>query len=322
MRYIIFGAGAIGGVIGACLHIAGKDVILIARGPHLEAIEQRGLTLETPDWTGTFRIPAVSGPGEISFQDGDAVILCMKSQDTLAALTALRDAAGDALPVVCTQNGVANERMALRRFGNVYAMVVMLPAMHMVPGVVEQNSSPVPGVLDAGRYPSGSDATVGAICSDLRDAGFSAESDAAIMRQKYTKLLMNLGNAFQVICGNEADGREIVRAARQEALACYRAAGISFASDDEFRKRRGDLITIKPGDGRPRGSSSWQSAMRGTGSVEADWLNGEICLLGRLHGVPTPVNSLLQATANRMARDRLHPGTMTPGELLRRLPGE
>jgi 2-dehydropantoate 2-reductase len=319
MRYIIFGAGAIGGVIGARLHLAGREVMLIARGPHLDAIRERGLRLETPVGTETLKIPAVSSPAKIEFRKDDLVILGMKSQDTVAALEALRAAAGDGLPVVCTQNGVSNERMALRRFENVYAMVVMLPATHLEPGVVLQNSSPIAGILDGGRYPQGTDSLIEAVCADLRDASFSAQPDLAVMRQKYAKLLLNLGNAFQAICGNEADGRDLLRAAREEALACYRAAGIAFVTDEEFRNRRGDLIRVQPiGDGR-RGSSSWQSQTRGTGTVEADWLNGEICLLGRLHHVPTPVNRLLQLTANRAARERLTPGTISAEDLRRQL---
>jgi 2-dehydropantoate 2-reductase len=320
MRYLIFGAGAIGGIIGARLHRAGKDVVLIARGRHLEAIRQNGLRLETPEGTETLKIPAVAAPAEIRFREDDLVILGMKSQDTMAALEALRAAAGDSLPVVCTQNGVANERMALRRFENVYAMVVMLPATHLEPGIVQQNSAPTPGILDAGRYPQGTDPLIETVCADLRDAGFSAQPDPGVMRQKYAKLLLNLGNAFQAVCGNEADGRTLLRAAREEALACYRSAGIAFSSDEEFRTRRGDLIKVQPiGDGRRQGGSSWQSQTRGTGTIEADWLNGEICLLGRLHGVPTPVNRQLQTTANRAARERLVPGTITVEDLKREL---
>ena len=320
MRYIIFGAGAIGGVIGARLHRAGKDVVLIARGQHLEAIRGQGLRLETPEWTQTFKIPAVSTPAEIRFEDNDVVILGMKSQDTVAALTALRSAAGDNLPVICTQNGVANERMALRRFENVYAMVVMLPATHLDAGVVQQNSAPTPGILDAGRYPQGIDPRIEAVCSDLREADFSSQPDPAVMRQKYAKLLLNLGNALQAICGPEADGRDLLRAAREEALTCYRTAGIAFATDEEFRNRRGNLIQVQPiGDGRRQGGSSWQSQTRGTGTIEADWLNGEICLLGRLYGVPTPVNRLLQKTANSAAREKLAPGTITIDDLQREL---
>lgn len=320
MRYLIFGAGAIGGVIGARLHRAGKDVVLIARGRHLETIREKGLRLETPGGTEVLKIPAVSTPAEIQFGKNDVVILGMKSQDTIGALEVLRAAAGDAIPVVCTQNGVANERMALRRFENVYAMVVMLPATHLEPGMVQQNSAPTPGILDGGRYPEGTDPLIETICADLRQADFSAQPDPAVMRQKYAKLLLNLGNAFQAVCGNEADGRDILRAAREEALACYRAAGIAFSTDEEFRTRRGDLIKVQPiGDGRRQGSSSWQSQTRGTGTIEADWLNGEICLLGRLHQVPTPVNRLLQLTANRAARERLTPGTITVEALKREL---
>lgn len=320
MRYIIYGAGAIGGVIGARLHRAGKDVVLIARGRHLEAIQLHGLRLETPEWIETFKIPAVSSPAEIQFRENDVVILGMKSQDTAAALEALQTAAGDRVPVVCTQNGVANERMALRRFENVYAMVVMLPATHLDPGVVQQNSAPTPGILDAGRYPQGTDSTIEAVCADLRDAGFSAQVNTTVMRYKYSKLLMNLANAFQAVCGYEAEGREFLKAAREEALACYQAAGIAFATNEEFRERRGNFIQMQDtGDKRRFGSSSWQSAARGTGTVEADWLNGEICLLGRLHGVPTPVNRLLQTTANRAAREKLPPGTIPPDDLRRQL---
>jgi 2-dehydropantoate 2-reductase len=68
--------------------------------------------------------------------------------------------------------------------------------------------------------------------------------------------------------------------------------------------------------GHPRGGgSSWQSITRGTGSIETDYLSGEIVLLGRLHGVPTPVNATLQRIANEHARQAIPPGTSTVAEL-------
>jgi 2-dehydropantoate 2-reductase len=71
-------------------------------------------------------------------------------------------------------------------------------------------------------------------------------------------------------------------------------------------------------DGTPRGGgSSWQSLNRGTGTIEADYLNGEIALLGRLHGVPTPLNDLLQRLANGFARERRAPGSLPFDELVR-----
>ena len=96
------------------------------------------------------------------------------------------------------------------------------------------------------------------------------------------------------------------------------AAGTDYASVAEDQARRGDRL--HPGDdvsGYPRGgSSSWQSLARGQGTIETDYLNGEIILLGRLHGVPTPVNELLQRLADQMARDRVAPGTMSPDDAL------
>ncbi len=316
MRYIIYGAGAIGGVIGANLILAGKDVLLIARGQHLQAIRERGLTLNRPQGKVVVQAATAGHPSEITFTTDDVVVLAMKGQDTVAALDALRDAAGSAVPVICTQNGVVNERFALRRFQTVYAMVVMLPATHMEPGVVQQDSAPYAGILDSGLYPTGVDDRIAQVCRDLEQANFSAKPDPTVMRYKYTKLLMNLNNCFQVVCGPGADGAELLAAARAEAVAAYHAAGIDFATDAEFMGRRANYITVKPVEGGIRaGSSSWQSVERGTGSVEADYLNGEIALLGRLHGVPTPINAALTDLANSIAHTGQRPGSVSLEEL-------
>src|SRR5262245_26761301 len=116
MRYIVIGAGAVGGTIGARLFQGGHEVLLIARGPHYEALKTNGLRLITPDSSETLDIPATDGP--VPTRDDDVLILATKSQDTIAALAPW----SPDLPVVCAQNGVANERMALRRFERVYGM--------------------------------------------------------------------------------------------------------------------------------------------------------------------------------------------------------
>ena len=86
MRYIVYGAGGIGGAIGARLFQHGHEVILICRGEHLHAIQSTGLTLKTPKETLTLTIRAVSHPEEIAFIPDDVVLLTMKSQDTEMAL--------------------------------------------------------------------------------------------------------------------------------------------------------------------------------------------------------------------------------------------
>ena len=128
MRYVVFGAGAVGGAIGGRLFEHGHEVVLVARGPHLEALRARGLELRSPDAAVTLPIPAVDGPGRVDFGPDDVVLLATKSQDTAGALSSLRGAAPPATPVVCVQNGVENERSALRLAHDVYGAVVMVPA--------------------------------------------------------------------------------------------------------------------------------------------------------------------------------------------------
>ncbi len=65
-RFIIYGAGAIGGVMGAELFASGQDVTLIARGAHHDAISANGLTYVTPDATVTLPIPVVGHPREVT----------------------------------------------------------------------------------------------------------------------------------------------------------------------------------------------------------------------------------------------------------------
>lgn len=320
MRYVIYGAGGIGGTIGARLFQHGCDVVLICRGEHLHVIQSRGLTFKAPEESVRLPVSAVGHPREIDFQDDDVVLLTMKSQDTEAALDDLRRAGGGDLPVVCAQNGVDNERMALRRFARVYGMVVWVPATYLEPGLVLNHAAPVGGILDAGRYPRGTDALIGRVAADLTAAGFVARADPDIMRWKYTKLLSNVRNAFQAACGVDARSKMIVRALRAEALACYTAAGIASVPEAEFKARVTAHVTLGEIEGHPRtGGSSWQSLQRGLGSVEADYLNGEIVLLGRLHGVPTPCNALVQQVAHRLARTGQPPGSVSLRDLEARL---
>ena len=312
MRHIIYGAGAIGGSIGARLHQHGHDVVLIARGAHLQALQARGLVFKTPDETVTLPIPTLAHPSELRLQDGDVVYLCMKSQHTLSAIEQLRAAADDELPVICCQNGVANERMALRHFRRVYGMLVFVPATHLEPGVVLLNAKGTGGVLDAGLYPSGVDARIEEVTAALEDSKFSARADPTVMRLKYAKLLANLNNALQAACDAGQQGQDISKLLREEARTCYQAAGIDCAGQEESRKRWNGVVEIAlvPGQERFAGSS-WQSIVRGQGSIEADWLNGEIVQLGRLHGVPTPANRALQQIGNALARDRAKPGSVS-----------
>jgi 2-dehydropantoate 2-reductase len=318
VRYLIVGAGAVGGTLAARLHEAGRDAVLVARGANLEVLSRRGLELRTPEGVSLRRVPVVASPADAGLGPEDVVVLATKTQDSEAALGALEDAVPADVGVVCAQNGVENERLALRRFPCVYAMRVVLPAVHLEPGVVELSAAPVSGVLDVGRYPAGLDERATAIAADLSASRFDCRADPGVMAKKHAKLLVNLVNALEALCGwhpEDPDWRALLARARAEALECYAAAGIEVAADEDDEARRAALAGATDRRLR-RGSSSWQSLERRSGSVEADWLNGEIVLLGRLHGVATPVNELLRRRANAEARARRAPGGLTARELL------
>jgi 2-dehydropantoate 2-reductase len=321
MRFVVFGAGAVGGVVGGRLAEHGYEVILIARGKQYAAVRERGLRIESPHAVASVNLPVVVHPMQISWSAGDVVLLTMKTQDTLAALLDLRSVAPSDVPIVCVQNGVENEPTALRWFTNVYGICVMCPTTYLTAGVVQAWSSPTTGILDIGRYPSGGDGGAEAIAAALRASTFSSETRHDIQRWKYGKLLSNLGNAVEAVCGPAARSGAIGSLARREGVACLDAAGIAYVAEAEDAARRGDLLRLQPIAGQVRlGGSSWQSLQRQASSIETDYLNGEVVRLGRLHGVPTPVNQLLQRRAHEMARDGTPPGTITPEEFLSQLP--
>ncbi|TPI68399.1 2-dehydropantoate 2-reductase N-terminal domain-containing protein [Mesorhizobium sp. B2-8-9] len=164
MRIIVYGIGAVGGAIAAQLSFSGHTVLGIARGRQFDAIRASGLSLSTPQGTGTARFPAHADPWEISVEPDDVVLLTMKTPDTLGALQRLNAAGVTAQPVCCFQNGVANEALALRFFANVYGATVMLPADYDTPGQVAAYFAPKIGAFDIGRYPSGTDDTVEKLC--------------------------------------------------------------------------------------------------------------------------------------------------------------
>jgi 2-dehydropantoate 2-reductase len=317
VRFVVLGAGAIGSVVGGRLARHGHRAVLVARGAHLAALRAGGLRLESPEGADQVAVPAVGSVAEAGPTAEDVVLLAVKSQDTVAAVAELAAAASTEVPVFCLQNGVANEHAVLRRFRNVHGVAVMCPAVFLDPGTVQAFSSPVPGVLDLGRWPCGSDGTSTAVSAALSAAGFASRVRDDIERLKHGKLLSNLGNALEVVCGPAARRGPVGDLARAEGEACLQAAGIEVAEDEDDRRQLLQLGEIG-GQGRP-GGSTWQSVRRGAASVEVDYLNGEVVLLGRLHGVPTPVNERLQALCWQAVRQRRQP-LLTEDDFLAGLP--
>jgi 2-dehydropantoate 2-reductase len=138
------------------------------------------------------------------------------------------------------------------------------------------------------------------------------------MRLKHAKLLLNLANVVGALFAEGPEMSDLEARVRAEGEAVLDAAGIlhddPHASDRETRWKDLGVSAI---EGRIRGgSSTWQSLKRGTGAIETDYLNGEISLLGRLHGVPTPLNDALCRLADAHARRGGGPGELSLDEFL------
>lgn len=335
MRYVIVGAGGIGGAIGARLAETGRDVILVARGAHAAAMKAEGLRLSIPERVIVVHPPVAQTVGELALRMGDVLILAVKGQDApvlmadLAALPVSAEGAeqpiglgtaGESLPIYCAQNGLNNERAALRHFAHVHGMEVSLQATFLEPGRVSSARSPYTGILEVGVYPAGSDELDARVAADLNDSGFLATVREDVMAWKRAKLLRNLNNALDALCGRRPDDQASLDAVRDamvaEATQVYAAAGLSLVDADEFTPHKAKSRFL-PVEGRSSGGgSTWQSVTRGLGSVETDYLNGEIVLLGRLHSVPTPVNERVQQRMAVFIRSGGRPGDVAPAELL------
>ena len=315
MRIIVYGAGAIGGVLGARLALASYDVALVARGAHLDAVRADGLTLRSADGDQVVRLPASDTVADLSPGADSVVLLAVKSHQTAAALDDLVEHVPQDATIVCVQNGVANEAACLRLFPHVLAVTVMMPTTHLEPGVVVQNSHPVPGLLDLGRFPSGRDERCEPVAAAFRAAGFESVVRDDAMAWKHRKLLMNLGNAAQACFADDDDRATLVARVREEGERVLATAGIAVTSAADDAARRGDLLTDS-GVGPRSGGSTWQSLARGQGSVETDYLNGEVSLLGRLHGVPTPANDVVRVVMAEQVRAGARPGARRAGDLL------
>ena len=316
MRIIIYGAGAIGGAVGGLLALSGTPVILIGRSNNVNAIRGHGLKLLTPTSTSIVKIPAVTSPREIEFGPADIVFLCVKSQDTEQAVRDLSAIVKD-IPVFCFQNGVRNEEIVSKYYPRVYGVMVKAGAVFIRDGEVESRGNP-PGRFVLGRYPEGTDALLASVAARLRNAGYEVEVTPEIMPHKYGKLLENLANAVGAITNAAgSENNRIALAAQDEGKEILARAGIRWVPAKEATRRPPtNLVPPDEPFGRPLGST-WQSLVRNQGTVETEFLNGEIVRLAAKLNLKAPVNEALVRITQEMAANHEKPGKYTPAELLK-----
>lgn len=318
VTYIVYGAGAIGSALGAYLHQAGHNALLVGRTAHVRQIGAHGLEIRGPEGISHVRVAATDDLRTVGVRPASVVLLCVKSQDTETALREIRAAGGDPefLPIFCVQNSIVNEGLAQRYFAHVYGVMVNVPGVFLEPGVVSNPIRGNRGYMDIGRYPSGLDQGATQVAEAIASAGYATNPHPEVMTAKAAKFLGNLGNAVRAITDGQSDDRAFLDATIAEGEATLEAAGIPIEPRALFNARvarhRGETV-LAPGE-RNLGST-WQSLLRGAPSLESDYLNGEIVRLGRLHGVATPYNAVVQETVSRLHASGATPGRHSCAEL-------
>ena len=333
-RYVIIGAGAIGGTVGAVLTRAGIPVVLVARGRHAEVLAADGLTLRTPD--GTFRtaVTTASRPDDVELNHRDVLLFATKTQQLDEALQEWVDrpvygrdgfvgTAGERLPAMTALNGVAAEEKSLRYFRRVFGICVWMPAVHLEPGEVIVQSWPVAGQFHIGRWPASTStredaALLAGLAESWCPAGILVSIPDDVAPWKYNKLLSNLGNAVGALTAEAAEAVDLVTAVRGEGEKVLRHAGIESVSFATSTAARADGPTLRPVPGWDRGpsNSTWQSLSRNTGDVETDFLNGEIVRIAHRHGITAPLNAALARAARAALRDGVGPGGYSAAQLV------
>ena len=288
MKVAVFGAGAVGGYLGSCLAQGGAEVHFIARGAHLAALRERGLTLVTPEGDrSTHRVRATDDPAEIG--PVDVVLFLVKSYDTEEAAGRLAPLIGEGTGVLSLQNGIDNEARIAAVVGaeHVLGGAAYILAAILEPGVVRSNRARiVVGELEPGPPSERVERFV-----DIANAGgIDARASSDVRTTKWEKYVLLV--AFSAVTaatqltvgdirGSEA-ASGMMRAIIAEAWAVGRALGVPLA--DDLVDRQHALVLAQRDD---EGTSLRHDLLTGH-RMELEALQGTLRRLGRETGVPTP----------------------------------
>jgi 2-dehydropantoate 2-reductase len=302
MRVVVMGAGGTGGFFGAKLARAGEDVTFVARGAHLRAIEERGLTVHSVtdgDWTvRTAARERLDGQ-----PPADLVLFCVKSFDTEPAAETIRPVVGPATGVLSIQNGVDNEDKltAILGPGHVIAGIAEVFTVIESPGVIVHT---LLGRLRFGEMDGKESARSRAFLEACGRAGIPAELAADPLRmlwEKYVFLVAQSGMSALTRCPAGVlralpETRGMYGRLVDELVRLGRAAGAGF-DGGLVEAVMARLDTLGPG----AFSSLHHDLVRGK-RLELEALQGHAVRLGERLGIPTPTLAVVYA-ALRPFRD-------------------
>ena len=291
MRIAIMGSGGVGAYVGGRLQAAGEDVAFIARGPHLAALQNDGLRIESPVHPLHLeQITATEEPSDIG--PVDLIVFAVKLGDTDAAARALGVLIGPQTRILTLQNGIDSVDMITRHVGNaqVRGGVIYVSAVIDRPGVIRSPGGLHLVVADAAN----GDPVMVAFCAACEratalDAKITDSIEVAIW-EKFIALAALSGTTTLLrasmgqILGHP-ETRALQRQLIDESVAVGRAAG-KVARNDLGDEIMGKLAGI-PYSFR---SSMSEDLARGK-PLELRWLSGRVHGLGLQYGVPTPAHS-------------------------------
>jgi thiosulfate/3-mercaptopyruvate sulfurtransferase len=270
------------------------------------------------------------GPDELALTDGDVFVLATKTQDAAAAIAlwaeqpvTLADGttatAGTSLPLLTTQNGLETKRIALRFFATVFGGVLALPANYVRPGVVVSPGAPAVGLAWIGAYPDRDDPQVEAIARDLRRANIETQSVSDISRWKRGKLVVSTTFVLDALYAQSPLRDRAGALLREEAQDVFAAAGEELADLTLGGSRPAKLeVRAVPGY-EYGGTSTWQSLAR-SGSLETDFINGEVVLQARLAGRTAPGSEAINRRIHAAAAEGIAPRSLGDDDLLTTFP--
>ncbi|BCZ81003.1 2-dehydropantoate 2-reductase [Paraburkholderia terrae] len=285
MKVAVMGAGAVGCYYGGMLARAGREVVLIGRRQHVEAIERSGLRLEAQSFDE--RIPLAASTQASAVQGAKLVLFCVKSTDTQSAALEIKPFLAPDTLVLSLQNGVENADEVRKVITQQVAAAVVYVATEMAgPGHVRHH-----GRGELVIEPSNASAEV---AQALIAAGVPTEISDNVRGALWAKLILNCAyNALSAITqlpyGRLVKGEGVTTVMRDvvdECLAVAKADGVTIPGDIDKAVRM--IAETMPG----QYSSTAQDLSRGKRS-EIDHLNGLIVRRGDALGVATPSNRLL-----------------------------
>ena len=305
MRVAVFGAGAVGSYLGSRLTAARADVHFIARGAHLEALRERGLTLITPDGITTAPVWATDDPASIG--PVDLVLFCVKSYDTEVAADRLAPLIGPGTLVMSIQNGIDNEPKIAERIGaeHVLGAATYILAAIESPGVVRSGLAR----LVIGELRDGPPSTrVLDLVELMQRGGIQAKAVDDVRLAKWEKYVLLVAfsavtAATQLTVGAIRGSRpasEMLRAIMTEAWSIGRATGV--ALDAKLVERQHALVLAQNDD---EGTSLRHDLMTGH-RMELEALQGTLRRLGRENDIATPWTDAAYAILHPWAQRNEH----------------